>query len=451
MRTIYSVIIGAFILMLEAFRNGFPLVYPDTGTYIRSGFTLEIPVDRPIYYGLFIKVASLNVSLWLVILVQALIVSWIIHKFIELFNLPRQNIHISTLIVIGLLSITTGISFNTSMLTPDILTSIMILTGILILKTKNNIRTSVITGVIFIFSILVHNSHIFIFTFGFLLTVLLNWVFRKYFGRVIFGETKELFKLVILFGFSIILSLSLNYIIGGRMSISEGGHVFLINKLHEDDLLVPFLNESCDSKHWYLCNGKDSLPWDMIWDSKSPVTRNGDWNIHKTENISIILGLLTTPKYLFLFSYKCIVHGLKQLFKFNTGDAPSSHDMLQPPTIEIKNHFEYEFKEFLASNQCLAKQDYSFLNLIQMLCVIFSSMGLLVWLIHHDQSIQSKLLMQFMLLIFPLIVANAFVCANLSIVLDRYASRVIWLIPLMGLTVVIPKVLDKIQKEDYVS
>lgn len=445
MRTIYSVIIGAFILMLEAFRNGFPLVYPDTGTYIRSGFTLELPIDRPIYYGLFIKLTSLNVSLWLVIFAQALIVSWIIHKFIELFNVPSQNIQVCTLIVIGILSITTGISFNSSMLTPDFFTPIMILAGIIILNTQISRRTSVITGVLFIFSILVHNSHIFIFTFGLVLAVLLNWVFRKFLGQLSFGETKELFKLVKLFGFSIVLSLSLNYIIGGKVSISEGGHVFLINKLHEDDLLVPFLNESCDSKHWYLCNGKDSLPWDMIWDSKSPVTRNGDWNQHKTENISIILGLLTTPKYFFLFSYKCIVHGLKQLFKFNTGDAPSSHDMLQPPTIEIKNHFEYEFKEFLSSNQCLAKQDYSFLNLIQLLCVIFSSMGLIVWLIRHDQSIQGKQLKQFMLLIFPLIVANAFVCANLSIVLDRYSSRVIWLIPLMWLTVVIPKALDKIQ------
>lgn len=67
MKNIYSIFLGSLILLFEAFRNSYPLVYPDTGTYIRSGFTMDIPIDRPIFYGIFINITSLKFSLWLVI------------------------------------------------------------------------------------------------------------------------------------------------------------------------------------------------------------------------------------------------------------------------------------------------------------------------------------------------------------------------------------------------
>ena len=54
------VFLGALCLMLDAFCNGFPIVYSDTSTYIASGLELETPFDRPITYGLFLRFFSLN-------------------------------------------------------------------------------------------------------------------------------------------------------------------------------------------------------------------------------------------------------------------------------------------------------------------------------------------------------------------------------------------------------
>jgi hypothetical protein len=63
---ILFVTLGALGLMLDAIYNGYPLVYSDTSTYLASGFELQTPVDRPITYGLFIRLTSLNgFSLWI--------------------------------------------------------------------------------------------------------------------------------------------------------------------------------------------------------------------------------------------------------------------------------------------------------------------------------------------------------------------------------------------------
>ena len=79
MKQLTYILTGAIFLMLDSFYNGFPIVYSDTSTYLASGFELETPFDRPITYGLFLRIASLNgLSMWLVIFFQALILSYLI-------------------------------------------------------------------------------------------------------------------------------------------------------------------------------------------------------------------------------------------------------------------------------------------------------------------------------------------------------------------------------------
>ncbi|HQP01967.1 MAG TPA: hypothetical protein PK337_06695, partial [Bacteroidia bacterium] len=73
---IIFVFLGTLCLMADASYNGFPIVYSDTSTYIASGLELETPFDRPITYGLFLRLFSFNgLSLWFVIFFQGLIVS----------------------------------------------------------------------------------------------------------------------------------------------------------------------------------------------------------------------------------------------------------------------------------------------------------------------------------------------------------------------------------------
>src|ERR1035438_4255445 len=75
---------GALALMFYAIYNGFPILYNDTSTYLNSGFELITPADRPITYGIFIRLASLNgFSLWTVIFFQSFILSFLIFLLIK--------------------------------------------------------------------------------------------------------------------------------------------------------------------------------------------------------------------------------------------------------------------------------------------------------------------------------------------------------------------------------
>src|SRR4051812_5172804 len=111
---------GAFCLMLDAFYNGFPLVYSDTSTYIASGFELESPFDRPITYGLFLRIFSLNgLSLWFVIFFQSLILSYLIFLVVQLV-IRQESFLMFGLLTIILLSLFTGVSWTVSQLMPDV-------------------------------------------------------------------------------------------------------------------------------------------------------------------------------------------------------------------------------------------------------------------------------------------------------------------------------------------
>ncbi|MBK8954159.1 MAG: hypothetical protein IPM34_01195 [Saprospiraceae bacterium] len=330
------------------------------------------------------------------------------------------------------------------MLTPDIFTPIMILATIITLRAQGDVLTTAVTSILVIQSLLVHNSHIFIFGFGILLFLVLSYLVRRHNKKFKILEKVQLSRLAILFGFSICLLLGVNYVIDKRVGLSDGGHVFLLNKLHDDNLLVPFLNEKCPEKKYYLCNDKDTLPWDLIWDVKSPVTANGDWNTHKDENLSIIIDLLTSPKYFLLFIYKCVVHTIKQLVNFESGDAPNSEHMIRPPLIAIEKYYNFELKEFLAANQVQKKQDFTVLNLLQFFCIIISGIGLILRVTRSNTDVR---LLFYFIFIISFLISNAFICANLSIVLDRYSSRLIWLIPLLWFAFEIPILVDKMNRE----
>ena len=57
-------LLGGILFILPALINKFPIVNSDTGCYLYSGFMMEGPAERPLAYGLTIKLFSINVLFW---------------------------------------------------------------------------------------------------------------------------------------------------------------------------------------------------------------------------------------------------------------------------------------------------------------------------------------------------------------------------------------------------
>src|SRR5690606_8292286 len=104
-------------------------------TYIYSGFDLFIPNDRPIAYGLLLRLFSLKLSAWFVILFQNLLTAFVVYLTLKSFNFKKSftKIYITTILFLTLF---TGIAWYSNQLMPDFLAPVLILSIYLLLRNQ---------------------------------------------------------------------------------------------------------------------------------------------------------------------------------------------------------------------------------------------------------------------------------------------------------------------------
>ena len=307
-----ALIICALFLLIPAFYNHYPLVNPDTATYLASGFKPETPFDRPITYGLLIRLFSLNgLSLWLVVFAQAYLVSWLLFKIIRNIGGNRSYIFRAMAIVL-FLSVFSGLSWVVSQVQPDVFTTIALLCVFLLLINKEGSATEILLYVLFFLSVAVHLSHPLLFS---VLLALLFISKKVIFRKERYRQVSK--KILILF----LLAISAIAIMGA--AISKSKHVFFVGSLLEKGVLKKYLDDNCPVKNYKICAYKDSLPAsanDFWWDNNSPLYKIGDWKGTKPEFNDIIHNTLTTPQYLGLYitattRQACITNNIG--YKFN--------------------------------------------------------------------------------------------------------------------------------------
>src|ERR1039458_654425 len=124
-----AVLLGALLLSWPAFYNGFPLLYPDSMTYVGDarlvapaiflhGFACYSGM-RGAFYSLGILPLHWNLPLWPVVALQCLLVAFLLWIVVRSFA-PRQTI-LPYLVLILLLSLFTGIGWYAALIIPDFL------------------------------------------------------------------------------------------------------------------------------------------------------------------------------------------------------------------------------------------------------------------------------------------------------------------------------------------
>jgi hypothetical protein len=428
------VLICGIILCFMGFYNNFPFVFSDCGTYIGSGFSLKVPIDRPIFYGLFIRHVSLLTSLWLVILVQGLIVSLILFYFFKyLSGTSRFRIYYIAFIIF--ITFFTSASFHVSQLIPDIFTSVTILSlGLLLLARDMKTRDLIITIIFLIVSIAVHNSHflittilLFIFTLSFLIQK-----FRKKLSDFYFsGKRLILTWVIVLFTFLMVCSVNLS--LGGGFALSRAGQVFLLARIYDMGILKPYLDDNCGKYHFMICEYKDKLPYSILWDyNNSPLYKNGGWETpQKQEEYSaIVRDILTTPKYGHLFLVKATEAAFTQFFSFSLAEPiPQRED--SPVYTAISVHYPASLWAMKYSHQWNDSLDFTFIfPFINEFQNFITGISLLFYMICFVYPLKFKRFNKVMLFIVAGTFINALICGALAGLSERYQCRVVWLLPL---------------------
>jgi hypothetical protein len=437
----YSVFIASFIACSVALINKYPLIYSDTGSYIYSGFNGLVFDDRSIFYGLFLRHISLATSLWFVIFAQSLIICYLIFLTIGIFfnGIKKEIIFI---FLITFLTLTTSFSYTVSILIPDIFSSITILSFInLIFNNSLKRKEKTFISILFIFSISTQFSSVVIMLLIMIVSYLF-FAFRKMCSKPVSFDIRRLSYPFVLVISCLIIIPSAHFAFNKEFKISGSTHVFVMNHLLETGVLEDYLAKNCDDKKYRICNYKDRLGWNFIWEENGVIQKTGGWKANKKEYNEIIQDIITTPKYISLLSIKAFEYSMKQFFSFNITISPPQLNN-SPPLAQINWRFSDNYREYISSLQNSSKWNLDLQNFVQYYVIIISLVFLLLVIFirsfFHKLSIELRGLIVLVLLHNVL---NSIICSNLSTIDSRFQSRLIWLLPFCAFLIIF-KYLDQ--------
>ncbi len=428
-KRLFYCFLGALFCIMDAFYNGFPLTYSDTSTYIISGFGLDMPMDRPIVYGILLRIFSLNgLSLYLVVFFQSVILSYLIITLVHLLIKSKYSLELGLLLVI-ILSLLTGLSWTCSQLMADIFTPIALLSLVLIVNYNFKKGESILLYVIYTISIATHLSHIVLFVVILLFTYIIKFFFIQ-------KSHWRLYNLRIAYLF--VLTISTIVTMGSAMSKSK--HVFFMGAMAEQGILKQYLYDVCGEKKYKLCSYKDSLPekgWQFVWNEDSPLYKIGGWKEAKPECDEIIHETLTKPKYIYMHIMASLKATGSQLLLFKIGDGNGPFNKGTRLHERVSTYFPSDL--YLYEN---AKQNSSKLDFVSILNTLFTfiialSVLVIIVLLFNKQIRNNKNLLFIVSLLIGSIFINAWDCGTFANAIDRLGCKMIWLFPLSAFILLI--------------
>jgi hypothetical protein len=432
-QTIFSLSVGSLLLCFTAFYNGYPLIYPDTGAYLWSGFRGEVPIDRPLLYGLFVRHMSLSTSLWFVVVAQGILIGSAVFLFVK-HLLPRSRYHVWYLILTTVLVLCTGISVRNSQIMPDIFAALPALSLSVLLFGQGVSRGARwYLGLLTVVGLVMHSSHPPIYV-GTLLLLSLAWALRWWRTRELPIRARDgalAWGLVILAWLTIP---TVHVLFGGPFQSNQGSHIFFMGQLNGMGLLQPYLKKHCDPENpYFLCEYQGQIPMDYLWDSNSPLYKTGGWAEQDPEVYARLSSdILTDPGYFKLFLIKVIFGTFHQFFHFHTGNTPEQRSQSSGYQA-IQNYFPYEIYPLVFARQWIEDRlDHTALNRRERV-LIFACLLVVALLMLQPgwvKRIPPSLLWS-LTLIMVMLVVNAAICGGLSSGNMRYQNRVVWLLPLV--------------------
>lgn len=423
-----------FILIWPALHNMFPLVTPDTGTYIHSGLALSMPVDRPWGYGIFLLLSSMAVSPWFPIFWQGFFAAWLLIK-LGTKCLARNMSWPFWAGIILIISFGTAIAWFNSQLMADAFTGLLLLAILLLYLKPETRRERNMLNAFVIFCLFTHHSHL-------LTTFLLCIILWFYFSRRKLSFEKWVSIKLILYSIGVAFIISTANFIGHYgFGLSPASHLFLMSRMAENGILDAYLKDKCPVESNVLCpyQGKTGArQWDFMWSAAElPHTKENGWEQSQAPYRKIIFGTLTSPKFLGMQIVKNSEAGLKQLtqLQFREGleqtypEGSSVHE-------NIRKEFPSYLKEFETDYQNQNKLPFDIsgviIQIVSILLIIAGFWSRSYNLQHTNEKEKSNWNKLFLITV-GFIIINAFLTATFSTVIGRLQARVFWVLPVICL------------------
>jgi hypothetical protein len=436
-----AVLLGALMLAWPALFNGFPLLYPDSMTYLADGPTVARAVFlhrfsdyygvRSFFYSLGILPFHWNLSAWPIVALQCLLVAWVIWLVVR--SIEPRSTAVRYLILMLFLSALTSAGWYASFIMPDILGPVLYLAVYLLVFAPDTLSRAERLALypIAVWSIASHATHLLLAA-GLCLPIAmvaaLPW--RLFDRRPIRQRLWAAGEIATILAVAAALQFALHGYLYGKPSLNGERPPYLTARIIADGPGRWYLQKNCPQANLVLCGHLQDLsddPDDFLWDPDgvyAQVSGNEQDQISKEEMPFVLATLRAYPAQQFARS---AANFQQQLLAFGLyGFDPSPWILSEFSTVLPGARSSY-----LRSRQARDALPLDLLTDIQFLVVI-ASLGAIVGLVPLLWRRHSPRLAGLSLLIVSTVVVNALVAGVLSVVDDRYQCRVIWLIPLLA-------------------
>jgi hypothetical protein len=431
------VLLGALFMAWPALFNRYPLLFPDSLTYLENGRRVAPALflhKLSDYYGMRSFIYSLgifpfhwNLTLWPVVALNALVTAFMIWLVVRSI-LPRHVVA-CYLILCALLSLLTSLSWFVSFVMPDILAPILFLCIYLLVFARESLSRIERAAVFLIswWAVASHATHLLIAA-AMCVFLILIALFRR---QPMYVRMKAVAELAMIILVPAAALLALNAYLYGKPSLNGERPPFLTARILADGPGRWYLQQHCgkDAK-FVVCDDVHNLPDntdDFLW---SP---DGIWENASDEKQTRLLQeevpfvLATLRAYPGAQISKSAVNFWDQLTSFGVEDF-GANDWVSK---EVGNEIRGGESRYMRSRQSHDALPLEFFTTVQF-CAVIASLILIAVFIRQMWRRRPSRLMALTAIIFSTVILNALVTGVLSGAEDRYQSRVIWLLPLLA-------------------
>lgn len=416
----------SLMFLSAALWNGFPLIFYDTGAYVLEGLGHVFLVERAPVYAELLFLAGGAFSLWPIVILQALMISYLILEVARI-EVPRLTLFGLGLIGAGL-SLFTGIAWYAGQVEPDIFTPVVILGSWLLLFRGDRLSRAGFYSVLGLTALAVasHPSHLGL-QGGLLISALLLKLARRRFPQL---PRPDLRRGLMGLGAALALIVTGNFVLTGNFFISKSGSVFLFARLMQDGIVQRLLHDTCPpagNADWRLCSYKSRLPRNAnawLWGEHSGFHALGGFASKAQQEEDARMIAESLKRYPVMHLRAAVTDSVLQFLEFKTGDGIEPQLSILEPN--FRRIIPEQLPAYLKARQQRGLIRFKTLNLIHVPAGAMSVLGLLL-LLQHAAARRAWDETSLPALVLLALIGNAIICGTFSNPHDRYQSRIIWL------------------------
>jgi hypothetical protein len=283
-----GVTLAATLFLWPAFLNRFPLLYPDSLTYLgRSRANFDRLLGRAVparaldstrseIYSASLTVLHRHAMLWPIVAIQALLAAWIVWLTVRTLGF-RSPLRVYAAVV-AFLAPLSGIAWYVSFLMPDIFGSLLYMALVLLVCAWDRLRRweTVLLGAVSLYAMTAHATH---WILAGCLCLLFALCRRLGLHSI---QPRRIALVAILVAMAAVAQMAAHEQLYGRPSLFGNPPPFLMARLLGDGPARLYLQQNCPRQAWTICSFRDHLPvsetaflWapNGIWESATPVQR----------------------------------------------------------------------------------------------------------------------------------------------------------------------------------